>query len=218
VGRPETDARPPRRFVAVTAFCALAAIGAGGSYLAATAVFAEQAPAVTQAAPGPDRATGTLIGSRDDGNASRAEKPGGAGKPGAAGTGQPRGAGRPARDAMGSVPMAAGRPRTTKPAAVAEVTPPVAAPPVAVKPAPGDRRPVAAPPRATRSASPECHCLTPPVPTPTSLPESPSAPASPAPATTPAGPSATASASPSATPSSSTGDGHHRRRHRPAAG
>ncbi|MEU8661865.1 hypothetical protein, partial [Actinoplanes philippinensis] len=33
-------ARPPRRFVAVAAFCALAAFGAAGSYLMATTAFA----------------------------------------------------------------------------------------------------------------------------------------------------------------------------------
>ncbi|GGN91446.1 hypothetical protein GCM10010112_77650 [Actinoplanes lobatus] len=37
---PRTDARPPRRFVAVTAFCALGLTGAAGSYLAATTTFA----------------------------------------------------------------------------------------------------------------------------------------------------------------------------------
>ncbi|GGN03764.1 hypothetical protein FHR83_001146 [Actinoplanes campanulatus] len=37
---PRTDARPPRRFVAVTAFCALGLTGAAGSYLVATTTFA----------------------------------------------------------------------------------------------------------------------------------------------------------------------------------
>jgi hypothetical protein len=48
-GTPEDDDRPPRRFVAVAAFCALAACGAAGSYLVATTTFAGRmtdAPAV----------------------------------------------------------------------------------------------------------------------------------------------------------------------------
>ncbi|SDT64088.1 hypothetical protein SAMN04489716_5106 [Actinoplanes derwentensis] len=53
---PETDARPPRRFVAVAAFCALAAGGAAGSYLVATTAFAGRMtdpPTVTPVAAAP---------------------------------------------------------------------------------------------------------------------------------------------------------------------
>ena len=215
VSRPETDARPPRRFVAVTAFCALAAMGAGGSYVAATTVFAEEPAGVTQAAPGPDRADGSLI-VPDEENGS---------------------------DAMGRVPMSAGRPRTTAPAGdVARDTARRAtagpagrgvatAPPVAVKPppsAPAGRRTVVVPSRASGPASPECHCLTPPVPTPTSLPGGPAAPPSPSPS--PAESSASPSPDPSRTPretaspspdagrSSGAADRRDRRHHRHPAG
>ncbi|MBO3737276.1 hypothetical protein [Actinoplanes flavus] len=60
-GPRRTDARPPRRFVAVTTFCALGLTGAAGSYLVATTTFAgrmddraSMPPAV--AAPLPDEA------------------------------------------------------------------------------------------------------------------------------------------------------------------
>ena len=214
-GPPETGARPPRRFVAVTAFCALAAAGAGGSYAAATTLFAEEPVAAVQAAPGPDQATGGLVTPRRD-TAGRRSTPG------------PR-----VTAAMGSVPVAAGQPRTTSGAtgrAAGNAVGPAAgrtavtAPPVAVKPAPtspAGRRTVAAPPRPTRPGSPECHCPAPPVPTPTSLPDTPSGTPSPvtssaAPAPSPSEPPAGAtSPSPAAAPSSATGDprpgGHHGR-------
>ena len=217
MSQPVTNARPPRRFVAVTAFCALAAVGAGGSYVAATTLFAEATPAVTQAAPGPDEATGGLVSPRRPDERSGKER---------------RGSGPDkVSDAMGSVPMAAGRPRTATPAGPGRAGKPATtraartAPPVAVKPAPttpAGRRTIAAPPRATRSATPECDCLTPPVPTPTSLPESPAAPSSPSPATSPAMPSATpgrtAMPSPDAGSSSRASGSRHRWHHRPAAG
>ena len=144
MGPPETDARPPRRFVAVTAFCALAAIGAGGSYVAATTVFAGEPAAVTQAAPGPDHAKGGLVSPT---------------------SGHRKASGRTvAKDAMGPVPVAtkAGRPRTGAPSTAK----PARKAPVAVRPAPGapaGRRTAGTPARPARSATPECACLTPPV-------------------------------------------------------
>jgi hypothetical protein len=96
---PEIDARPPRRFVAVTAFCALAACGAAGSYLVATTAFADRmtdAPAPAVAAPLPPAAATE------------------------AGTGGEAG--------MGGVPAAPRKPRTAHPpAAVRAPAPPPAA-------------------------------------------------------------------------------------------
>ncbi|MFC7532668.1 hypothetical protein [Actinoplanes sp. GCM10030250] len=142
VSPPETDARPPRRFVAVTAFCMLAVLGAGGSYFAATSVFAEEPAGVPEnrpaAAPAP-----VEINGQDEGTGA---------------------------EGMGSGPGKIVRPGTVPPVdpVTGRVTDAPAAQPAGT---PGKAPRVAGVTRpgrpATRPADPECHCATPPVPTPT---------------------------------------------------
>ncbi|MEV6301005.1 hypothetical protein AB0M02_16475 [Actinoplanes sp. NPDC051861] len=189
-GPVRTDARPPRRFVAVVTFSMLAVLGASGSYFAATSVFAEEpaggaaaAPVKAVAAPAPVAADG-------------AEQSG-----------------------MGAGPGKVVRPRTTPPSAPPAGTSGAAATTSArTVTRPGS---TTAPPP-TRSAGPECHCATPPVPTPTAATSSPSPSrtGSPSPSATSGSPSADPSGSAQpAEPSESvepepTGDRPHRRRHR----
>jgi hypothetical protein len=192
-GTPETGARPPRRFVAVAAFCALAAGGAAGSYLVATTAFADRMSDTTIAAAAPpDR-----IAPQDE-----------TGRGGTAGMGRtPQGQGRqrPAAAPGGSTAKA--------PGAVAQ--PQVAATRPATRPNPGRTTGAAAPPL---TPDPECDCETPPVPTPTA-PAAPSATVSLSASPTATGspsPSATGSASPTpddAAPSADSDRRHHRRRH-----
>lgn len=195
-GPPETDARPPRRFVAVAAFCALAASGAAGSYLVATTAFADRMSDATIAAATPPE----TFAAPDE-----------TGRGGTAGMGRvPATPGRQ-RPAAAPETTAANTPGT--PGTVAQ--PQVAATGPAVRPAPGRTAgPVAAP----VTVDPECDCETPPVPTPTA-PAAPSATAS-APASPSAGgspsPSTSESASPvpdASAPSADSDRRHHRRRH-----
>ncbi|GID63260.1 hypothetical protein Acy02nite_11410 [Actinoplanes cyaneus] len=183
---PETDARPPRRFVAVTALCLLALAGAIGSYLLVTRGLAAAGdqPLAAPAAEMPASAPRT-------------------GAPGEPETGAPE----EPDDAIG-------------PPSPTRTTPPVpgtthatgAAVPVATGAGTsgiGTRRP---PARHRPAATPECHCVTPPVPTPTA--PSPSSGRTPGPAGSPSGsPAATpgGSAEPSASPSDPGADAGHRR-------
>ncbi|WP_146246236.1 hypothetical protein [Actinoplanes xinjiangensis] len=158
------EARPPRRFVTVAAFCALAMCGAAGSYLVATTAFAGRmtdtpvaAPAVA-AAPVPPRF----------------ENP----APTATATGDSAGMGRTPR-----------KPHTTAPAPLPPV---VTTTTRIVVPPPPTREKTQ--PAAPVTGSPECDCDTPPVPTPTvpepsaSVSASPSSSADPSPSG-PVGPS-----------------------------
>ncbi|MDI6097961.1 hypothetical protein QLQ12_05020 [Actinoplanes sp. NEAU-A12] len=193
-GPPETDARPPRRFVAVTAFCALAACGAAGSYIVATTAFAGRMSDTTVAAaapPGGHEAQDEAI------------------RGGMAG--------------MGRVPQTPGRQRAVPTPTVTATSGAVgvAVPPQATatrsaaragtgRTAGGTTKPV--------TVDPECHCETPPVPTPTA-PSDPSASAS-----VSASPAASDSPSPSTSESlspapdgiapSADSDRHHRRHRR----
>ncbi|MBG0563432.1 hypothetical protein [Actinoplanes aureus] len=200
VSQPDVDARPPRRFVAVTTFCLLAVLGAGGSYFAATTVFAEQSPGSPGAPPAAAPATGS--GSDEAGLGS-----------GPVTAGRPRTT--PAVAAGGAAPVAAG------PAGQPATTIPVAGDTPSQRPAP---RP------ATRPADPECHCPTPPAPTPTAPSATPPRNAGPAPSGTSAEPSAepgnsgepgpsanpsgSAEAVPNVSPSAGDSGHHHHRRNR----
>ncbi|BCY06561.1 hypothetical protein [Actinoplanes sp. L3-i22] len=136
---PETDARPPRRFVAVTALCLLALTGAIGSYLLVTRglAAADDRPATTTAAaPAPP------------GDPATADDPTTAGRPA-----------RPADDKIrtGTGPGAA-RPRPT-------TTDAPAPEPAKVGISGGGTG--RATPHRPPATTPECDCVTPPVPTPT---------------------------------------------------
>jgi hypothetical protein len=132
---PEIDARPPRRFVAITAFCALAACGAAGSYLVATTAFAGRmtdAPPPAVAAPPPP--------------AAETE----------AGTGGEAG--------MGGVPAAPRKPRTTTPPATVRPPSPTPAAIPATKVATSrNARPAAVP--VSRSPECDCETPPVPTPT-----------------------------------------------------
>lgn len=200
VSQPEIDARPPRRFVAVTTFCLLAALGAGGSYLAATSVFAEQ-PSATADSPAAAPAPGS--GADED----------------EAGMGSGPVTARRAQTVPPVEPAAGTAAGVAGDQAVAGAT----APRAAAATQPGRT----APKPATGPAGPaDCDCVTPPVPTPTAPSVTPSAGVSPSPSETAVDPSADPGTSgephPSADPSesttpapdSSTSDRRHHRRHR----
>ncbi|WP_436522088.1 hypothetical protein [Actinoplanes sp. HUAS TT8] len=186
---PETNATPPRRFVAVSALCLLALVGAIGSYLLVTRGLAaaddrpEAAPAVP-AAPAPpavetpvDPATSTPD------------------------------------DAIGPP----SRPKTVRPAPTTTDAPPP-------EPTKTDMSGTA-PQRATTHrppvTTPECDCVTPPVPTPT-VPSPSGSTASDPGGSTSVGPSATPGGSMDPSPGVSSGDTdgkqRHARRHWPKNG
>ncbi|GIE54948.1 hypothetical protein BJY16_003222 [Actinoplanes octamycinicus] len=188
---PETDARPPRRSVAVTVLCLVAACGAIGSYFLVTrglsTAFADQtvaAPA-TAAAPAepppppvqPTARLGAVTHPRSTHPRTTAADP-----------------------ARGPAHQPAQQPAGRPAAAVAE---------------PGATVP-GAPARPRRTSTPECDCVTPPVPTPTapspvgSTPP-PVVPSTSAPAPTASSGSPSASTDPSA---GQDGSGDRRRRHR----
>jgi hypothetical protein len=207
-GPVRTDTAPPRRFVAVTAFCLLALLGAGGSYLVATSIFsaprgvvqktaAPQAPAGDPVAAGdPAAAGGSGFGTGPSSPAPAKATPSSAkavAGMGNAGMGDPPAAvtGRSAADR--AVPATSRHPR---PATVA-------------------------PEKTGRPAVTPCDCETPPVPTPTA--PTATAPHSAAPSVTPSGntdsspdpddsPGAPASVTPTA--SGPDPDHQHGRRHR----
>ncbi len=196
VNPPETGARPPRRFVAIAAFCALAVCGAAGSYLVATTTLADRMtdPPAIAAAPLPSPSTDvTEVPETDAG--------------------------------MGAVPTTARRARTAAitpqaPAPTASAAPRITAPqaPVTTRTSEKTVRPGAgtvdgAPPR---PGEPDCDCEMPPVPTPTA--PAPVASISPSPSATVSDPS-TPDSSPSAVPGvsdgspSTNGERRHRRHH-----
>jgi hypothetical protein len=188
---PESDARPPRRFVAVTALCLLAVAGAFGSYLLVTrslsAAAAEQPEA---AAPQPPAVA------REDREpaADPTARMGAVTHPQ---TALPRPATTPGR-------RAAGRPATgTGNGGDGD----------------GDGDQPAAPPRPGTTTTSKCDCVTPPVPTPTAPSPAGSSPdpGSPSPSRPPvssASVSPSASASPSPSGSDDDSAGERRRRHR----
>ncbi|KUL24941.1 hypothetical protein [Actinoplanes awajinensis] len=193
---PETDARPPRRFVAVAAFCLVALVGAIGSYLVVTrslsAAFTEEPSAVAAAEPEVDAAPTTAAAPAvKKTTKATAEAP-----PVTPATGGPT-------SRMGSP---AG-PRTTAPRATAHRT------------ASPDEHP------RPRTTTPPCDCVTPPVPTPTAPspagsdpdPGSP-APSGPDGSTSPAEPSASADPGPDDTPDDAPGERRHRHRQWQRAG
>ncbi|MFI1988085.1 hypothetical protein [Actinoplanes sp. NPDC020271] len=186
---PETNARPPRRFVAVTALCLLALIGAIGSYLLVTRGLA-------------------AAGDRPLAAPSQPVVPTPADTPGT-GTARPDDAIGPPSHPKAARPV----PATTNVARGAA--------PVATKAGIAQTRPRRPAAHHAPAATPECHCVTPPVPTPTA--PSPSVGHSPDPGGSPTGsPSVPPSTStgPSAEPSDQTTDGDHRRdrRHWPKNG
>ncbi|WP_229073770.1 hypothetical protein [Actinoplanes sp. DH11] len=208
---PRTDARPPRRFVAVTAFCVLALSGAGGSYLVATTIFSVPRGVVPQAPP-----------------QAAVERPipvdGTAGGEAGMGTVPPkptRSRTRPA-DPTGPAGPSAG---TAAPGTRTSTVPPVRAasgePPV---PATERRpRPRTVAPEKTRQANPTpCDCRTPPVPTPTGPAPAPAISVSPSagqPSGTPGDtgrpqPSGSASPAPQGSASGDSTGHRHRRAHR----
>ncbi|KHD77718.1 hypothetical protein MB27_09650 [Actinoplanes utahensis] len=187
----ETDARPPRRFVAVAAFCALSLCGAAGSYLVATTAFADRmGDRVSPVAPPAAAPARPAFEATEDAMG---------GVP--ASTGRPRTA-IAATAATGPGP--ARPPGTTAPAAPAA---PAAArkpaPPAAARPAPG-RTGI---PEVT--TSPDCGCEAPPVPTPTAPSPTPSVSDSGSPS-----PSASPDTSLSPTPDTSSPGQRSDRRHR----
>jgi hypothetical protein len=150
---PETDARPPRRFVAITVLCLIALVGAIGSYILVTrglaAASTDRPEAASTPPPAAVTADGTPAGSPTEGPAeSPVKRP--VKRPVETPVDTPVDAGPTA--AMGAKDRhrgAAGRPATT-PARPGHGT-------TARKPA--ARRPPA--------PTPECDCVAPPVPTPT---------------------------------------------------
>ncbi|MEV0898072.1 hypothetical protein [Actinoplanes sp. NPDC049802] len=178
-GPPDTNARPPRRFVAVTAFCALGLAGAAGSYLVATTTFAGR---MSDRAATPPAVAAPLP-------AETAEQGGVAGM-GAVPAARERRAG-----ATGPVPTAPPAGRAVKPPASAAAG--AAAAPAAPRP-----------PAVERTTAPGCDCATPPVPTPTAAPSETSASPSTDPDIS-ASPSPSGSVSPSPDISPSTADSDH---------
>lgn len=182
---PETDARPPRRFVAVTALCLLALVGAIGSYLLVTKGLAAAddrpvAAPVEPAAPTPAETAG----------------------PSPAGPAEPTSR---TDDRIGPVTGA----KAVQPGPVGTTA---GAPPVATKndisethqQKPSTHRPPA--------TTPECDCAAPPVPTPTIA--SPGDGTSPDPhGSTSGSPSAAPSGSTDPSPDASSGDTDGERRH-----
>ena len=200
-GPPERDARPPRRFVAVAALCALTGCGAAGSYLVATTAFAGRMSDTTVVAAAPEQ-PGTADRAADGGTVGMGRIPQ-----------TPRRQATPAAPAAGTAGTGAAAVAAPGGPAGGVVAPPRAAarPPARTGPT-GTTGGTAGVP-----AEPECHCETPPVPTPTAASE-PSAPApvsvSPSPSGSPS-PSASASLSPApeATAPGADGDRPHRRPH-----
>lgn len=185
-GPPETDARPPRRFVAVTAFCALAVCGAAGSYLVATTAFAGRMSDTTVAAAAPP----ARLEARDE-----ADRDGVAG--------------------MGLVPETPGKRRVAAPpvATTASTAGGVVQPQVTAT-RPAVRAGAAGSTTAPVTADPGCDCETPPAPTPTA-PPSPSASVSDSASPTASGsPSPSASESLSPAPDGSAPSADSDRRHR----
>jgi len=176
--------RRPRRIFAVSAFGALAVLGAAGSYFAVVnglGSLLSEKPAAAEAHPYPLTVAGTPP----------------AGDQSAAGLGR------------GTVPgkrapvLAAPAPVTTAPAAAGNL---------GAVPTPAPPRPRhTAPSRPTGSADPECDCRTPPVPTPTAAPStSASAPATASPSPSA---SESASSAPSPSDSSSRDAAYRRKGH-----
>ncbi|BCJ45380.1 hypothetical protein GCM10010168_86490 [Actinoplanes ianthinogenes] len=185
---PETDAKPPRRFVAVTVLCLVAMLGAVGSYLLVarglTSAFADQTAADQTAA---DQAAAAPALS--------------------APAAEPTPPTADATTRMGEVTHK----RTTAPHATAAGHQPGAIEPAA----PADFRDRPARPRTT--TTPPCDCVTPPVPTPTAPSPAGSTPPpdSPAPSDPPstgasASPGASTDPSPEPTPSQGWRERHRR--------
>ncbi|WIM98089.1 hypothetical protein ACTOB_001663 [Actinoplanes oblitus] len=164
----ETDAKPPRRFVAVTVLCLVAMLAAAGSYLLVTrgltSAFADQ-PVAAPAPVADPSSTPAAEPTARLGTITR----------------------RRATPPHATVPMPDHRPVAQPQPREPGTTDPAAPPgPAPVRPR-------------TTTATPECHCVTPPAPTPT-------APSPAASTTVPADPSPSepVSAGPSAPPSPST--------------
>jgi hypothetical protein len=179
---PETDARPPRRFVAVTALCLVALVGAIGSYILVTRGLAAASTDQPEAAPAPPSAAVAAAG-------APAESP----------------VRTPVDDDPTARMGAKGRPRdaAARPAATQ------------ARPAPGTaaRKPAAHRPPAT---TPECDCVTPPVPTPTAPASSRAGgpePGKPSATSPSVSPSASSEPSPGASDEDTGGSRRHWRRH-----
>ncbi|MEU4691168.1 hypothetical protein [Actinoplanes sp. NPDC023714] len=224
------DAAPPRRFVAVTVFCLLALLGAGGSYFVATSIFSTPR-GVVQERGTPPRAAADVVqagepagvqtgmGTRTGGatRPSPADRPAGdvssatgvAGTAGASGVGGAGGPGVSGGSGASGGAGVSGRAGRTGGAAA--------------DPAPATSRhprPATVAPEKTRVAEQPCDCVTPPVPTPTAPSASPAVSPSPQPSgNTDSSPDPGVSARPSASASPATDDeitddrDGHRRRH-----
>ncbi|MFF0374621.1 hypothetical protein [Actinoplanes missouriensis] len=230
---PRTDARPPRRFVAVTAFCLLALLGAAGSYLIATSIFSSPRGVVPEAVRQPAAQRPIPV---DQAEEDRTDPGTGSGAPTTSASASPS-----APAPGGTTTAGVGRTTATGTAPRTGTAPASAADP-AVPATSRHPRPVAvAPEKTSRTGTPCGTCHTPPVPTPTApSPAGPIGPAGPTGSTgsptgaspspsgpvTPAQPSGSPGTSPdpgasgkpgaSAGPSPSTGGNghHHRRSHR----
>ena len=195
------DARPPRRFVGVAAFCALSLCGAAGSYLVATTAFADRMrdPVPVAAPPAaPSRPPAAETGDDGMGAVPPATRQPRAGAPAPAVPAP--GAGTVAAPVTGSAAGATARPVVPAAGAPRKPAPPAAARPTS---AAGSGIPEV-------TTSPDCGCETPPVPTPTAPSPTPSVPDSGSPSASPsADPSV--SATTDAGPSTDASDRRHRR-------
>ncbi|MEU4564505.1 hypothetical protein AB0F72_39505 [Actinoplanes sp. NPDC023936] len=227
---PRTDARPPRRFVAVTAFCLLALLGAAGSYLIATSIFSSPRGVVPEAVRQPAAQRPIPVDQTVPGTDPTAPAATRNASPAAPPMGEASTGGTGSTAATGNAPTAGKAP--------ASASGPASAADPAIPATSRHPRPVAVAPEKTRRTGTPCGtCHTPPVPTPTApspagpagptgpigpptgaspSPSGPGTPAQPSgnPDTSPdPGTSGKPSASPSQSPSSGGGGHHHRRSH-----